>query len=292
MDPRGLPATSSGMRGAPRKSTLDLVRRRLTLDLTFPCLTPDLGAPRGYVERPAASARRSASICGPESLLEPRPFKGLCSRNFQTACGRQAWPSARLSCFGGFNDRRALALDDLENTITRVLYSAGTSLDNIDVGTKASMWIVLLIIHALSAFLLLGAITHQTLSVWVPARSRPRSFLARVRAVPSASYISAVILLYIATATMGGIIYTNYRIAARFALEQGHFWKTFGAFELKEHFIAVGLGLLPAYWYFWTAPPTEASSRTRAMLTTLLAFLVWWAFLVGHLTNNIRGLGT
>ena len=32
--------------------------------------------------------------------------------------------------------------------------------------------------------------------------------------------------------------------------------------------------------------------RTRTALTTLLAFIVWWAFLAGHVVNNIRGLGT
>jgi hypothetical protein len=154
------------------------------------------------------------------------------------------------------------------------------------------MWITLLIAHALLAFLLLGAITHQTLSVWAPTRSKPGSFLARARAVPSKSYVGAVIVLYVITAIVGGFIYTNYRIAARLTLEQGHFWKTFGAFELKEHFIALGLGLLPAYWYFWTSPQGDAHARTRAMLTTVLAFMVWWAFLVGHLTNNVRGLGT
>jgi hypothetical protein len=106
------------------------------------------------------------------------------------------------------------------------------------------------------------------------------------------SYVTAVIVLYLLTAIMGGYIYTNYRIAARFTLEQGHFWKTFGAFELKEHFIAIGLGVLPAYWYFWRSPDAAAFARTRTMLTTILAFVVWWGFLVGHLTNNVRGLGT
>jgi hypothetical protein len=154
------------------------------------------------------------------------------------------------------------------------------------------MWIVLLITHSLLAFLLLGAITHQTLSVWAPPRSKPGSFLARARAVPSGSYVTAVIVLYLLTAIMGGYIYTNYRIAARFTLEQGHFWKTFGAFELKEHFIALGLSILPAYWYFWKSPDAAASTRTRNMLTTILAFVIWWGFLVGHLTNNVRGLGT
>ena len=31
---------------------------------------------------------------------------------------------------------------------------------------------------------------------------------------------------------------------------------------------------------------------TRKLLTTLFAFVIWWAFLAGHVANNIRGLGT
>jgi hypothetical protein len=90
---------------------------------------------------------------------------------------------------------------------------------------------------------------------------------------------------------LGSVIYTDYRITARLTLEQGHFWKSFGAFELKEHFIAIGLALLPAYWYFWRAS-SDDDAATRKLLTTLLAFIVWWAFLAGHIVNNIRGLGT
>jgi len=154
------------------------------------------------------------------------------------------------------------------------------------------MWIVLLVVHGLLAFLLLGAITHQTLSVWAPPRSKPGSFFARARAVPATSYVNAIIVLFIITAILGGLIYTNYRITARFTLEQGRFFKTFGAFELKEHFIALGLGLLPAYWWYWKSALAEEHPLTRKMLTTVLAFVVWWGFLVGHLANNVRGLGT
>lgn len=159
------------------------------------------------------------------------------------------------------------------------------------------MWLVLLITHGLLAFLLLGAITHQAVSVWAPivwapSRGKRGNFVARFSAVPSASYVNAIIVLYIVTAIFGGWIYTHYRISARLTLEQGAFWKTFGAFELKEHFIALGLGVLPAYWYFWKTPLAEDHARTRLILTTLLAFIVWWGFLVGHLTNNVRGLGT
>ena len=154
------------------------------------------------------------------------------------------------------------------------------------------MWITLLIAHGLAAFMLLGAVTHQALGVWLPARSKSPTFVNRLRAVPPASYVNAIVVLFLTTAILGGIIYTNYRIGARFTLERGRFWKTFGAFELKEHIITIGLGILPAYWYFWRAPLREEYARTRAMLTTVLGFVVWWGFLVGHLANNVRGLGT
>jgi hypothetical protein len=154
------------------------------------------------------------------------------------------------------------------------------------------MWITLLIMHGLSAFLLLGAVTHQAVAVWLPARARSANFINRVRTVPPSSYVNAIIILFVVTAILGGLIYTNYRITARFTLEQGRFWKTFGAFELKEHIVTIGLGILPAYWYFWKPPLREEYARTRLMLTMVLAFVVWWGFLVGHLANNIRGLGT
>lgn len=153
------------------------------------------------------------------------------------------------------------------------------------------MWLSLLIIHGLLAFLLLGAITHQAVSVWAPARARRGNIVARFSAVPGAGYVNAVIVLYVVTAIFGGWIYTLYRITARLTLEQGQYWKTFGSFELKEHFIALGLALLPAYWYVWRVPADE-HTRTRLIITTLLAFIVWWGFIVGHLTNNVRGLAT
>jgi len=154
------------------------------------------------------------------------------------------------------------------------------------------MWITLVIIHGLLAFLLLGAITHQVVSVWAPVRAGARNFVARFRAVGSVNYVNAIIVLYIATASLGSVLYTNYRITARLTLEQGHYWKSFGAFELKEHLIAIGLAVLPAYWCFWRPSLDAGDARTRRMLTTLLAFIIWWAFLAGHIANNIRGLGT
>jgi hypothetical protein len=95
--------------------------------------------------------------------------------------------------------------------------------------------------------------------------------------------------LYLSTAILGGIIYPSYRLSIRVVFEQLEIWKANGLFELKEHFIAVGIGMLPAYWYFWQRPLADGYARTRAVLTALLAFVVWWSFLVGHILNNIRG---
>ncbi|HEY3166646.1 MAG TPA: hypothetical protein VGK57_05415 [Candidatus Binatia bacterium] len=151
------------------------------------------------------------------------------------------------------------------------------------------MIVALLILHGLLAVALLGAITHQAISVWVPARGEAGSFIGRMRAVPAKSYANAIIVLYTLTAVLGGIIYPTYRLSVRIVLEQMQLYVPNGVFELKEHFVALGLGMLPAYWYFWRAPLAAEYARTRAVLTALLAFIVWWGFLVGHILNNIRG---
>ena len=151
---------------------------------------------------------------------------------------------------------------------------------------------VLLIIHGLLAVALLGAITHQVVSVWAPVRKPAGSFVARFRGVPGAAYANAIVVLYLLTFMLGGIIYAEYRVEVRVVVEQLGLWKENGAFELKEHFAAVGLAILPAYWYYWRPPLAAEHARTRAALTAMLAFIIWWNFLVGHILNNIRGFGS
>jgi hypothetical protein len=153
-------------------------------------------------------------------------------------------------------------------------------------------WTTLLIVHGLLAVALLGAITHQAVSVWCPARAAAGSFVARFRAVPSTSYVWAIIVLYVLTFVMGAWIYTQYRFTARLALEQLHFFKTVGVFEMKEHLATIGLILLPAYWAFWRRPLSAEYAGARKQVTLLLALLVWTNFLIGHIANNARGFGS
>src|SRR6266850_8527091 len=63
----------------------------------------------------------------------------------------------------------------------------------------------LLIVHGLLAVALLGSITHQAISVLVPARKIADSFVGRVRAVSAPSYVSAIIFLYVPPAPRSGL---------------------------------------------------------------------------------------
>jgi hypothetical protein len=157
-----------------------------------------------------------------------------------------------------------------------------------------TFWTILLIIHGLLAIALLGALTHQTMSVLLPVRQAagPAGFVTRFRAVQGAGYATAICLLWILTFLMGAWIYVKYRIYIRIPIEQAGFWKTQGFFELKEHAASLGLGLLPIYWYMWKNAQNPDYDGARKSVTVLLAFICWFNFLVGHVLNNVRGFGS
>ena len=85
-----------------------------------------------------------------------------------------------------------------------------------------AFWTILLIVHGLLAIALLGAITHQAVSVAMPVRhaATPGGFVTRFRSVQGAGYATAICVLYILTFIMGAWIYTKYRIYIRVAIEQ------------------------------------------------------------------------
>jgi hypothetical protein len=150
----------------------------------------------------------------------------------------------------------------------------------------------LLILHGLVAIALLGAITHQTLAVWAPSSTRPRSVFGRFRAVQPAGFANAIAVLYVGTALLGAIVYLYFKVDIQPDLERDRHWHALGFFDLKEDFVVIGLGVLPAYWYCWRGPVSGQHHQIRTILTVLLAFIVWWSFLVGHAMNNIRGFGS
>jgi hypothetical protein len=154
------------------------------------------------------------------------------------------------------------------------------------------MTTALLILHGLVAVALLGAITHQMLAAWAPSGVRPSSFFARFRAVQPAGYASAIVALYGAAALLGAIVYFYFKVDVQPDLERDRQWHALGFFDLKEDFVSIGLGLLPAYWISWRRPFDDDWRHTAVALTTILGFIVWWSFLVGHIVNDIKGFGS
>lgn len=152
------------------------------------------------------------------------------------------------------------------------------------------MTTVLLIIHGLLAVILLGALTHQSCSVVGRPPGGQRSFFDRFRTVNAAAYTNAIVLLFVVTTLGGALLYPKYRIDVRVTLEDMQLLAANGVFEIKEHVVAIGLGMLPAYWFFWQTPLVPEYAATRRYITWMLAFIVWWGYLIGHILNNIKGL--
>ena len=150
---------------------------------------------------------------------------------------------------------------------------------------------ILLITHGILAVLLLGAITHQAIGAAWPAAKRAPGFVNALRSTNGMSYTNAIVILFLVTFTLGTVIYPAYRVSVRTLLQEYHFYKPEGMFEMKEHLLALSLALLPLYWLIWRRPSGD-NRGARTAITSILAVSVWWSFITGHILNNIRGFGS
>ena len=109
-----------------------------------------------------------------------------------------------------------------------------------------AFWTIWLLVHLLLAVALIGALTHQAVSVVMPVRqvAGTGGFVTRFRAVSGAGYATAVACCECSTFIVGPRgIYTKYRIYIRIPIEQADLWKTQGFFDFKEHVASIGLML-------------------------------------------------
>ena len=68
-------------------------------------------------------------------------------------------------------------------------------------------------------------------------------------AVQPAGYANAIVGLYVGTALLGAVVYLYFKVDIQPpSLERDRHWHALGFFDLKEDFVAIGLGLLPVYW--------------------------------------------
>lgn len=152
----------------------------------------------------------------------------------------------------------------------------------------------LLILHGLVGVALLGALTHQCAAeVFPSARAAARgdgSFVHRYASVAPRGFVIFVMSCFTLEILLAALIYPTYRLDVRIPFEEMALGWAVGLFEVKEHAGGIGLGLLPAYVFLWMSDASPQVRRARAAVTVLLAAIVWWDFLVGHVLNNIRGL--
>src|SRR4051812_15508318 len=99
---------------------------------------------------------------------------------------------------------------------------------------NTGLWLTLLILHGLAAFLLLGALTHQTISVWVPIHVHVSNFFDRTRAVSAKNYSVAIIVLFIITFVLGMIVYPDFKLTANNVLVAKQWVRSSESFEFKE----------------------------------------------------------
>ena len=152
------------------------------------------------------------------------------------------------------------------------------------------MFTTLLLFHGLISVALLGGITHQAFAVAAGrVEARGTSFIARFRGTDPAAYSTAIVVLFATVIFTGAFLYPNYRMIVRPALQALDLRAANGIFEIKEHFSAIGLVMLPAYWAAWRQPLVPEYSAARAGLTWILASIVWWNFIVGQLLVSIKG---
>lgn len=145
------------------------------------------------------------------------------------------------------------------------------------------------ILHGIMAIGLLGATTHQGLTVWrKPAPAQ--LFVDRFRAIPAVRFANAIAVLYVLTFALGAYIYPTFVLDVKGAVADYGMRKTIGVFQIKEHVAVIGLVMLPVYWHFWRTVPLTQSVHTRRFLTTLMMLAVWWNLVIGHTLNNVKGL--
>jgi hypothetical protein len=156
---------------------------------------------------------------------------------------------------------------------------------------EETFWSILLFVHFVVAVGLLAAVTIQAVVVLMPARQVAGHYVERGPVSP-ASYSTLIVVLYVIQALMGAWIYVKYRTYVRIPMEAFKHWWTVGSFEFKEHIVSMGLGLLPAYWYFWRQPQSMDYDNVRRWITVFLALSVWYSFIVGHVAADFRGVGS
>jgi hypothetical protein len=146
---------------------------------------------------------------------------------------------------------------------------------------------VFLVVHDVVATALLIAISWQAVTAWWS--QNPHNVLSPnfIRGGLTLSDVVAGLILTVVC--LGGILYPTYRISVHPYLELHNLRIANGAFEIKEHFAALAVLMVPAYRQAWSRASAAELVLNRRAISTLMCGMIWWNFLAGHLMNFTAG---
>ncbi len=134
---------------------------------------------------------------------------------------------------------------------------------------------LLLLTHAAVAIPLIGSSVHNGLLSIRNLLGRPTP--VRLRRL----YPQVTLALYLAALLLGSIIYPAFRVEVRAAhLDVVHPWAT-GLFEIKEHWVALGIPLVIAQVLLPSDKGRAPVTRFRDLLGVATMIIVVWAGVVG-----------
>ena len=147
---------------------------------------------------------------------------------------------------------------------------------------------VLLVLHAAAAIVLIGSTTHNGILAVRQLLGRP------VRRSLQQLYVHVLGIAYLTTFTIGLLNYPAFRMDVRAAWLDANAPLATGFFEVKEHWLAMGLVILACYWPM--SRTVHGSRRTSdawlfQVLGIALTVIVWLAMLTGLFVTAMRPLG-
>ena len=145
----------------------------------------------------------------------------------------------------------------------------------------------LLMLHALTAILLLGAMTHHVLlSVPYLWGNFKKIRLEKL-------YVRVAFVAYLLSFTLGALIYPNYRYHVRHLHFDPHLPWASNLFDIKEHWAGIGLALFIAFLVISRVidPPTDRPMLgVYVFLSVTLTLIVWFNVLSGLLLTSYKGV--
>lgn len=144
----------------------------------------------------------------------------------------------------------------------------------------------LLVLHACSAIVLIGATTHHAIIAFGYARGRYKLRLGRI-------YAATIAVTYTFTFAFGLLVYPTFRYHVRALFTDRYARWASNLFDMKENFAALGIVPVIGLLLLSRVMNPKEDSHLRAgyiALAFLVAFIVWFDVISGLVISNVKGV--